>query len=80
MLKISETIYCDQMKSPVLIPSSTHTKIQVPKRPSKNETFYSLLGVDLEGKPSFRPAEVKSKHETKSEILAPHSWNSWRTS
>ena len=55
--------------SPALIPSSTHKGLGS-KKAIKKEPLDSLFEFDLEGKPSFPPAEVKSKHEKKTPLTS----------
>ena len=70
-LKINETIL-HRKNSPASIPASTHkdpaSKKTVTK--PKKEPLDSLFDVDLEGEPSFSPAEVKSKHEKKTPLTS----------
>ena len=51
-------------QSPALIQSPTHKDLGS-KKAIKKEPLDSLFELDLEGKPSFPPAKVKSEHEKK---------------
>ena len=68
-LKIDETIL-HRKNSPATIPASTRkdpaSKKAIAK--PKKEPLDFLFDVDVEGEPSFPPAEVKSKHEKKTPL------------